>query len=43
MHGEFCTAIESSEAIALLGADAPGLYRVQGNEPTRGVAFGKAA
>jgi nicotinamidase-related amidase len=43
MHGEFCTAIETCEAIALLGSDAPGLYRVQGNEPTRGVAFGKAA
>lgn len=43
MHGEFCTAIRSSEAIALLGADAPGLCRVQGNEPARGTAFGKAA
>jgi nicotinamidase-related amidase len=43
LHGEFCTAIETCEAIALLGADAPGLCRVQGNEPIRGVAFGKAA
>ena len=43
MHGEFCTAIHSSEAIALLGADAPGLCRMQGNEPSRGMAFGKAA
>ena len=43
LHGEFCTAIQSCEAIALLGADAPGLNRVQGNEPTRGIAFGKAA
>jgi len=43
LHGEFCTAIRSSEAIALLGVDAPDLYRVQGNEPIRGMAFGKAA
>jgi hypothetical protein len=43
LHGEFCTAIQSCEAIALLSADAPGLNRVQGNEPMRGIAFGKAA
>jgi nicotinamidase-related amidase len=43
LHGEFCTAIQSSEAIALLRADAPGLCRMQGNEPSRGMAFGKAA
>lgn len=43
LHGEFCTAILSCEAIALLGADAPALLRVQGNEPSRGIAFGKAA
>lgn len=43
LHGEFCTAIQSCEAIALLGGDAPGLCRVQGNEPVKGMAFGKAA
>lgn len=43
LHGEFCTAILSCEAIALLDADAPALVRVQGNEPSRGIAFGKAA
>src|SRR3982750_1370265 len=43
MHGEFCTAIQSCEAIALLGADAPGLRRGQGNEPNKGIPFGKAA
>lgn len=42
LHGEFCTAVQSSEAIALLGGDAPGLSRVQGNEPMRGLAFVKA-
>ena len=43
LHGEFCTAIQSCEAIALLGADARGLCRVQGNEPIKGIPFGKAA
>lgn len=43
LHGEFCTAIQSCEAIALLGVDALGLCRVQGNEPIKGIAFGKAA
>lgn len=43
LNGEFCTAVRSRDAIALLNADAPGLYRVQGNEPTRGLALGKAA
>ena len=43
MHGEFCTAVQSAEAIALLGADAQGLRRVQGNEPTKGLPWGKAA
>ena len=32
LHGEFCTAIKPSEAIALLRADATNLNRVQGNE-----------
>ncbi len=43
LHGEFCTAILSCEASALLGSDAPALVRVQGNEPSRGIALGKAA
>ena len=43
LHGEFCTAIWSCEAIALLCNDAAGLYRVQGNEPIRGNVFGKVA
>ena len=32
LHGEFCTAIKPSEAIALLSADDARLSRVQGNE-----------
>ena len=32
LHGEFCTVIKPSEAIALLHADATNLNRVQGNE-----------
>ncbi len=32
MHGEFCTAISVTDAIALLDADATYLSRVQGNE-----------
>jgi nicotinamidase-related amidase len=32
LHGEFCTAISSTEAIGLLSADNEGLERVQGNE-----------
>ena len=32
LHGEFCTAIKPSEAIALLNADDVRLSRVQGNE-----------
>lgn len=32
LHGEFCTAITPSQAIALTQADAPDLDRVQGNE-----------
>jgi nicotinamidase-related amidase len=34
MHGEFCTAISTKEALGLLGADAPALSRAQGNEAT---------
>jgi len=32
MHGEFCTAISSENAIALCAADMPSLDRCQGNE-----------
>ncbi|WP_075995465.1 cysteine hydrolase family protein [Salaquimonas pukyongi] len=32
MHGEFCTAITTAEALALFDGDAPHLERVQGNE-----------
>jgi len=32
MHGEFCTAIASQDALGLLEADSPGLQRMQGNE-----------
>ncbi|MEM7426698.1 MAG: isochorismatase family protein, partial [Pseudomonadota bacterium] len=32
LHGEFCTALTAANAIKLLGADAPQLERVQGNE-----------
>lgn len=32
MHGEFCTAITTADAIGLLSADNPRLRRVQGNE-----------
>lgn len=32
MHGEFCTALSSAQAIGLLQDDNPGLQRVQGNE-----------
>lgn len=38
MHGEFCTAITSEEAIGLLSTGNASLYRVQGNEPVRGDA-----
>lgn len=34
MNGEFCTAIRSEDAIALLHADNPALNRLQGNETT---------
>ncbi|MCR9127480.1 MAG: isochorismatase family protein [Rhodobacteraceae bacterium] len=32
MHGEFCTALDTEQVIALAAADAPDLVRVQGNE-----------
>ncbi|MEQ9241755.1 cysteine hydrolase family protein [Roseovarius indicus] len=32
LHGEFCTAISTDQALALTKADAPDLTRVQGNE-----------
>jgi nicotinamidase-related amidase len=32
MHGEFCTAISSDDAIALCSRDLPSLERCQGNE-----------
>lgn len=32
MHGEFCTAISSKDALALCAADMPSLDRCQGNE-----------
>jgi nicotinamidase-related amidase len=32
LHGEFCTALTAAEAADLLGSDAFGLVRVQGNE-----------
>ena len=32
LHGEFCTAISTDQALGLLDADAPDLERVQGNE-----------
>jgi nicotinamidase-related amidase len=32
MHREFCTAISTADAVALVQADAPHLERIQGNE-----------
>lgn len=32
LHGEFCTAISTDQALALTKGDAPDLERVQGNE-----------
>lgn len=32
LHGEFCTAITTADALGLLQADNAGLDRVQGNE-----------
>ena len=34
MHGEFCTALNTDDIVALLTADATGLSRAQGNEAT---------
>ena len=33
LHGEFCTAISTEEALGLCERDAPDLVRAQGNEP----------
>ncbi len=32
LHGEFCTAIQTTDALSLLSVDAPHLHRAQGNE-----------
>jgi hypothetical protein len=32
MHGEFCTAVTTSDALDLLDHERPDLARVQGNE-----------
>jgi len=32
LHGEFCTALTTDQALALTKGDAPGLERAQGNE-----------
>lgn len=32
MHGEFCTAIATADALSLMGRDRPDLRRAQGNE-----------
>jgi nicotinamidase-related amidase len=34
LHGEFCTAIKTADALGLLQGDAAGMNRAQGNEPT---------
>lgn len=33
LHGEFCTAIDTREALTLMKQDLPGRDRAQGNEP----------
>lgn len=43
LHGEFCTAITSAEAIGLLAGDNSTLFRVQGNELYRGTEIAEAA
>ena len=43
LHGEFCTAITSAEAFALLSAGNAKLHRVQGNELHRGIEMAAAA
>lgn len=39
MHGEFCTAITTEQAIGIAQAGNPDLYRMQGNELYRGDAM----
>jgi len=43
LHGEFCTAITTADAVALLAGDNAGLHRVQGNELHRGPELAVAA
>ena len=43
MHGEFCTAMTSAEAIGLLTTANCDLFRVQGNELHRGTEIAEAA
>jgi nicotinamidase-related amidase len=43
MHGEFCTAITSAEAIGLLAGPNRDVLRVQGNEPYRQTELAEAA
>lgn len=43
LHGEFCTALTSAQAIGLIGAANDALHRVQGNEPQRGLSIVAAA
>lgn len=43
MHGEFCTAITTAQAVGLLSAPNRALLRVQGNELYRGTEMAEAA
>jgi len=43
MHGEFCTAMTSAQAIGLLASNNALLHRVQGNELHRGTKLAVAA
>ncbi len=43
LHGEFCTAILTAQAVALLAAPDRALHRVQGNERHRGTDLAVAA
>ena len=43
LHGEFCTAITAADAVGLVAAANPGLYRAQGNELHRGIDLAAAA
>lgn len=36
LHGEFCTAITTAQAVGLADIADPNLHRMQGNEPYRG-------